>query len=101
MNRQGFTRWIGLAALIAMVLGAAWWGLRKSDPTSSAVFISDSPDGKYRCAVFCEDTFFHGHPEYTAGLFDGSWPHHEVSGERVKWNYDSVYSSDFRPVCPA
>lgn len=86
------------AVLLAVVLAGTWWGLRKLDPTSSAIFISDSPDGKYRCAVFCSDSLFGGHPEYGAGLFQGSWPHRELSGNRVKWNYDSVTSSGFQAV---
>jgi len=98
MDQQRLKRMIGLAVLIAIVLGLAWWGLRKLDPTSAAIFISDSPDGKYRCAVFCRDTLFSGHPEYEAGLFEGRWPHRELPGGRVEWNYDSVSSSDFQPV---
>jgi hypothetical protein len=96
MNRQRFTKRIIWGALIGIGLGAAWWGLRQLDPTSSAIFISDSPNGKYRSAVFCEDAV--GHPGYMGGLFNGRWPHHELSGLRVNWNNDSLGSSDFRPV---
>ena len=98
MNRQRLLRWVVLAALIVMVFGGVWWGRRMFDPTTSALFIADSPDGKYRCAVFCRDTFISGHPEYCAGLFQGRWPHRELPGGRVEWNYDSVSSSGFRPV---
>jgi hypothetical protein len=68
------------------------------DPTSSAIYICDSPDGKYRCAVFDKDDIFNTHPEYEAGLFHGHWPHRELPGERAKWNNGSVGSSDFRPT---
>lgn len=98
MTHQPPTKRILLTALIAIALCAAWWALRRLDPTSSAIFISDSPDRKYRCAVFCNDTIFSGHPEYSAGLFQGHWPHHELAGPRAQWNYDSVSSSDFFPV---
>lgn len=98
MDQQRLKRMIGLAALIAIVLGLAWWGLRKLDPASSAIFISDSPDAKYRCPVFCRDTLFSSNPEYEAGLFEGRWPHRELPGGRAEWNYDSVSSSDFQPA---
>jgi hypothetical protein len=98
MNRQRFKRLLAWAALVGIAVGLIWWGLYKLDPTSSAIFISDSPDGKYRCAVFCRDTLFGGHPEYEAGLFEGRWPHRGLPGDRAKWNYDSVSSSDFSPT---
>lgn len=98
MSGQRLKRVAILAVLLAVALGGTWWGLRKLDPTSSAIFVSDSPDGQYRCAVFCSDTLVGSHPEYEAGLFEGGWPHGELSGNRVKWNYDSVSSSDFQPV---
>lgn len=98
MKLPSLKRCIVLAAFVAFALGVTWWGLQKVDSTSSAIFISDSPDGKYRCAVFCNDNLFGGHPEYSAGLFDGHWPHRELSGPRAEWNHDSISSSDFRPV---
>jgi hypothetical protein len=98
MNGRRLKRVMILAALLAIALGGTWFGLRKLDPTSSADFVSDSPDGKYRCAVFCDDGILGGPYGYEAGLFQGSWPHRELPGQRVKWNYDSVSSSDFQPV---
>ncbi len=98
MSRKGLKRAAILAAVLAVVGGCTWLVLRNLDPTSSAVFVSDSPDGRYRCAVFCDDGLLGGHPEYEAGLFEGGWPHRELSGQRVEWNYDSVNSSDFQAV---
>jgi hypothetical protein len=93
------TRHLKTLALVAFiglfVIGCAWWGVRKLDPTSGAEFISDSPDGKYRVAIFDHDGPFGGHPEYEAGLFEGRWPHQELKGARAAWNNDSLGSSDF------
>ena len=98
MGQQRLKELVGAAALVVVVIGVVWWGLRKLDPTSSAIFLLDSPDGQYRCAVFCSDGFLGGNPEYEAGLFAGDWPHRELPGGRAKWNYDSVSSSDFHPA---
>ncbi len=85
-----------VAAVVAAIIGVNPFKRPSLDPTSSAIFISDSPDGRYRCAVFCNESV--GHPEYEAGLFDGHWPHRELPGGRAKWNNDSVGSFDFRPT---
>lgn len=93
MNRQRLTRVVCYAVMIAIVLCLTWWILHKMDPTSSADFVSDSPDGKYRVAMFCNGV---GGNEFEIGLFEGSWPHRELPGNRVQWSTDSVTSSDFR-----
>ena len=93
VTRERLTRlacWAGLVVLAGVIVFVA---LRWVNPTSSAIYVSDSPDGKYRCAVFCKGV---GNIEYEAGLFDGSWPHRELPGERTKWSNDSLASSDFR-----
>ena len=98
MNSPRLKKVVLWTALLAIAAGLIWWGVRKLDPTSSAIFISDSPDGRYRCAVFCSDGLLGGHPEYEAGLFEGRWPHRELPGKRAEWNYDSVSSHDFQPT---
>ena len=98
MSRQRLKQLALRAALLAVVVGCVWWGRRILDPTSSADFVSNSPDGKYRCAVVCKDGLFGGCPRYKAGLFKGGWPHRELPGDRVEWSYDSVSSSDFKPT---
>ncbi|MFB3893533.1 MAG: hypothetical protein ACE15C_16090 [Phycisphaerae bacterium] len=88
---------IGTNAVLVLILACLGW--RWLCPTSSAIAVFDSPDGKYRCAVFYANGYisrWSGRYEYEAGLFRGSWPHRELPGERVQWTYDSVSSSDFR-----
>ncbi|HVT79278.1 MAG TPA: hypothetical protein VHM90_01365 [Phycisphaerae bacterium] len=81
---------------VLMVTAIGWWGIRKLDPTHSAIYISDSPDGKYRCAVFAHGSLLGNSGPYEVALFQGQWPHHELAGARIAWNHDSVDSSNFR-----
>lgn len=101
MNKERLRRVLLVAAIVAVVAGLGWFGLRKLDRTSSADYFWDSPDGRYRCAVFRDGGFMGGHPEYEAGLFEARWPHRELPGERVKWSNDSLGSGDFRPTWQA
>ena len=96
LPRRHFIRFTLVGLCLVLLSGISWCGVRKLDRTSKAEFISDSPDGKYRCAVFCKDTLFGGHPEYEAGFFEARWPHRELPGTRAQWNNDSLGSSDFR-----
>lgn len=96
--RQHLMRWILVVTTLVFILLIGRCTVRKVDRTSSAEFISDSPDGKYRLAVFCKDGIFGGHPEYEAGLFEARWPHRELPGTRTGWNNDSLGSSDFRVI---
>ena len=92
MAKETVTRllcWVGIAVLAAAMI---YFGLRWVNPTSSAIYVSDSPDGKYRFAEFRYDDGILGEPKYEAGLFAGSWPHRELPGERYKWLYDSGIS---------
>ncbi len=101
MTRQPPKTVLLWACLVAVAGGGLWWGVRRLDATSSAIFVSDSPDGKYRCGVFQVGGSLAGllgSPEYEAGLFQGNWPHRELPGGRAEWNHDSVSSSDFRPT---
>jgi hypothetical protein len=69
------------------------WG----DSTSSAKWVSDSPDGKYRCAVFSHtETWLGGDVHYEIGLFASWWPHRELPGSRLQVSHGSVSCSDFQ-----
>jgi hypothetical protein len=99
VNRAQLARLGRQSGMFLLVVILVYIGWRWLNPTSSAICVFDSPDGKYRCAVFYANGYLSrmaGRYEYEAGLFSGSWPHRELSGERAKWTYDSVASWDFR-----
>jgi len=89
LTRKNVIRGTG-ALLVAGVL--LYLLLRSINPTSSAQFIFDSPDGKYRCAVFEPGVI---RSKYEIGLFRGHWPHRELTGDREKLSYDSVSPRGF------
>src|SRR3954464_548046 len=82
--------WLLLVGFLLVVISLV---IRAIDSTHAAIFVCDSPDGKYRCAIFRT-----GSVRYSAGLFEGHWPHRELSGTRAEWTHDSVDSSDFNPT---
>jgi hypothetical protein len=77
---------------ILLIVGGI--GIYKLDPTTGAIYISDSANGKYRCAVFGRGLIAPG--DCRASLFDGHWPHRQLVGERYALSWGSPDSSDFR-----
>jgi len=82
-----FVRLMLAGAVIVLIL-AAWY---VSDPTFRVYSKSDSPDGRYRCAVI------HDHPLqpcFRFALFERGWHWRELPGERGEVNTDSVGLGD-------
>jgi hypothetical protein len=82
-----------IVILIVLLIGGGI-GIYELDPTSGAIYVSDSPDGKYRCAVF--ENGWSEPRGYTAALFEGHWPHRQLPGERRTLSRGSPDASDFR-----
>jgi hypothetical protein len=87
ITRRNVIRGIGVL-LVTGVL--TYVSLRVIDPTFSADFVFDSPDGKYRCTVIP------GGAHYECGLFSGRWPHAGLRGDCGQVYCDSIPLSDFR-----
>ena len=62
-----------LAAGILLIMGLLLYlFLLSINPASSAQFVFNSPDGKYRCAVFGSEGGILSNPEYEVGIFGGT-----------------------------
>jgi len=82
-----FVRLLLVGAMIALIL-VAWF---VSDPTFWAYSKCDSPDGRYRCAVF------HANPmasSYSFAIFERGWHWHELPGTRGEVYTDSLDLGD-------
>ncbi|MCY2930072.1 MAG: hypothetical protein NTV86_11375 [Planctomycetota bacterium] len=80
-------KWL-LLAVIVLLLGMGTW--RWMNPTSDAYSKSDSPDGRYRCAIFDDLS------ECRFALFENGWRWRELPGERGRISRDSVGFHDIQ-----
>ena len=81
--------------VVGMVLGVVLPPLLRLDPMRTAVFVSDSPDGTHRLAVF-EKTTPSGAVRYEAAIF--TKPHRELPGARLAWEQAKFLAGNFSAV---
>ncbi len=81
--------------VVGMVLGVVLPPLLRLDPMRTAAFVSDSPDGTHRLAVF-EKTTPSGAVGYEAAIFIK--PRQELPGERLKWEQSKFLAGNFSAV---